>query len=90
MISREEAKEAVNTIIGYCEQRYKLKTYCVCRNCAIWDFCDELYKTVSGGSESWKDLRDYPIYVDEEDRLEEKKKEGKDLIENKLRGWFRV
>lgn len=88
VVTDKEARNAVNTIIEYCEQRHKLKTCCVCHNCGITDFCDELYKVVSGGLESWKDLRDYPLYVDEEDRLEEEKKEGKDLIEDKLRGWF--
>ena len=69
MITDEGAQSAVNTIIEYCEQRYQKDKYMHCENCAIGTFCDELYKRIYDDCESWQDLRDYPIFTDEEGRV---------------------
>lgn len=69
MITEKEVKNAVNTIIEYCEQRYKENNkFCACENCAIGAFCDELYKRISDDCEGWEDLRDYQVFYNEEEK----------------------
>ena len=66
-ITDREAKIAVNTIIEYCQQKCECKDGpCLdCRKCAIRDFCYETYKQVEDGLPSFKNLKDYPVFVDE-------------------------
>lgn len=52
-----------------CRYNYKIlsRTLREFKGCAIGAFCDELYMRISDDWDGWTDLRDYPVFYNEEE-----------------------
>lgn len=58
MITDKEARQAVDTIIKYCQERYDGGHDC--KGCALKKFCDIIEMNIFL-DDGWQDLKDYSV-----------------------------